>query len=62
MVINAMLLHAALNLDSTENGVTIAPEFRIDDSRLEPTGYIYGGVVDYMVIFTDKDTRGMSVV
>jgi len=59
MVINAMLLHAALNLDSTENGVTIAPEFRIDDSRLEPTGYIYGGVVDYMVIFTDKDTRDL---
>jgi len=60
MMINAMLLHVASNLDSAENGVAIAPEFRIDDTRLEPTGYTYGGVVDYMIIFTDRSTRGTS--
>lgn len=31
--------------------VAIAPEFRIDDTRLEPTGNTYGGVVDYMIIY-----------
>jgi hypothetical protein len=48
------LLHTALNLDSTDYGVAIAPEFRIDNTRLEPTGYTYGGVVDYMIIYTDR--------
>ncbi|KAJ6632179.1 hypothetical protein B0H10DRAFT_2206580 [Mycena sp. CBHHK59/15] len=61
MVINVMLLHAALNLDSAENGVAIAPEFRIDDTRLEPTGYTYGGVINYMIIFTDRSTRDLMV-
>ncbi|KAF8803101.1 hypothetical protein BYT27DRAFT_7305360 [Phlegmacium glaucopus] len=57
MVINAMLLHTALNLDSTDYGVAIAPDFRIDDTRLEPTGYTNGGVVN-MIIYTDRSTRG----
>ena len=60
MVINTMLLHTALTLDSTEYGVAIVPEFHIDDTRLEPTGYTYGGVVDYMIIYTDRSTRGVS--
>ena len=46
MVINASLLHTALNLDSADYGVVIAPEFRIDDTRLEPTGYTYGQLYD----------------
>ena len=36
------------------------PEFRVDDTRLEPTQYTYGGVVDYMIIYTNRFTRGMS--
>ena len=36
------------------------PEFRVDDTRLEPTQYTYGGVVNYMIIYTDRLTRGMS--
>jgi hypothetical protein len=60
MVINALLLHTALNLDSADYGVVIAPEFRIDDTQLEPTRYTYGGVVDYMIIYTDRSTRGTS--
>jgi hypothetical protein len=60
MVIDALLLHTALNLASAEHGVAIIPEFRIDDTRLEPTQYTYGGVVDYMIIYTDRLTRGMS--
>ncbi|KAF8816236.1 hypothetical protein BYT27DRAFT_7248543 [Phlegmacium glaucopus] len=50
----------ALNLDSTDNGVAIASEFRIDDILLEPTGYTYRGVVDFMIIFTERSTRGAS--
>ena len=60
MVIDALLLHTALNLGSPEHGVAIIPEFRIDDTRLEPTLYTYGGVVDYMIIYTDRAARGMS--
>jgi len=60
MMINAMLLHIASNLNSAENGVAIVPEFCIDNTQLEPTGYTYGGVVDYMIIFTDRSTRGAS--
>ena len=60
MVIDALLLHTALNLGSSDYGVAIIPEFRVDDTRLEPTQYTYGGVVDYMIIYTDRLTRGMS--
>ena len=35
--------------------LAIVPEFRIDDTRLEPTGYTYSGIVDYMI-----PTRGVS--
>ena len=59
MVIDALLLHTALNLGSSDYGVAIIPEFRVDDTRLEPTQYTYGGVVDYMIIYTDRLTRGM---
>jgi len=57
MVIDALLLHPALNLGSSDYGVAIIQEFRIDDTRLEPTQYTYGGVVNYMIIFTDRPTR-----
>lgn len=29
-------------------------------TRLEPTQYAYGGIVDYMIIYTDRPTRGLS--
>ena len=61
MVIDALLLHTALNLGSADYGVAIIPEFRVDDTRLEPTHYTYGGVVGYMIIYTDRLTRGMSI-
>jgi len=57
IMINAMLLHVATNLNSAgcycycANGVA---------TRLEPTGYTNGGVVYYMVIFTDRSMRGTS--
>ena len=59
-VINIMLLHTASNLHSTDYDVAIAPKFRIDDTRLDPSGYTYGIVVDYMIIYTDGPTRGVS--
>ena len=56
IMINAMLLHVAANLDSAGCYCYCASVA----TRLELTGYTYGGVVDYMIIFTDRSTRGTS--
>ena len=61
ILINALLIHVASNLETDTSGVVIAPEFRIEDMVLGCTENSFGGVVDYMLVFGDKVMRGQYV-
>ena len=61
ILINALLIHVASNLETDISGVVIAPEFRVEDTVLGCTENSFGGVVDYMVVFGDKVVRGQYV-
>lgn len=58
ILINALLIHVASNLETETSGVVIAPEFRINDTLLGCTEHSFGGVVDYMLIYGDRPVRG----
>ncbi|PPQ83151.1 hypothetical protein CVT25_005394 [Psilocybe cyanescens] len=58
ILINALLIHVASNLETDTSGVVIAPEFRVEDRLLRSTENSFGGVVDYMLIYGDKSARG----
>jgi len=57
ILINALLIHVASNLETDISGVAIAPEFRVEDMVLGCTENSFGGVVDYMLVFGDKVVR-----
>jgi len=57
IMINAMLLHVATNLDSAGCYCYCASVA----TRLEPTGYIYRGVIDYMIILL-TDLREVRLI
>jgi hypothetical protein len=54
ILINALLIHVASNLETDTSGVVIAPEFHVEDLLLGSTENLFGGMVDYMLVYSDK--------
>ncbi|KAJ3512375.1 hypothetical protein NLJ89_g3555 [Agrocybe chaxingu] len=54
ILINALLIHVASNLETDSSGVVIAPESRVDDTLL---GCTENSFVDYMLLYGDKAVR-----
>ena len=61
ILINALLIHVASNLETDKSGVVIAPESRIEEMVLGCTENLFGGVVDYILFFGDKVVQGQYV-
>jgi hypothetical protein len=58
VLINAILVHIASNLDTAVQGVAIAPEFRIPSTVLESGGSSYAGAVDYLMVLGKPSITG----
>lgn len=61
ILIDALLMHLASTLETDTSGVVIAPEFRVNDMLLGTTEDLFGGVVDYMLVYGNKAMRGQCV-
>lgn len=61
ILINALLIRVASNLETDISGVVIGPEFHVEDMVLGCTENSFGGVVDYVLVFGDKAMRDQYV-
>ncbi|CAA7257414.1 unnamed protein product [Cyclocybe aegerita] len=62
ILINAVMLHAVTNLDTSATGVAIAPEFRIPYTALDSGGSSYAGAVDYLMALGKPSVRDAIVL
>lgn len=56
------MLHVVTNLDTSDTGVAIAPEFRIPYTALDSGGSSYAGAVDYLMALGKPSVRGILIV
>jgi hypothetical protein len=59
IVVNALLIHVASNLETHSSGVVIAPKFRVEDMLLSKNSF--RALVDYMLFYGEKVIRGQCV-
>ncbi|KAF8813562.1 hypothetical protein BYT27DRAFT_7239433 [Phlegmacium glaucopus] len=62
ILINAIMLHAVTNLDTSATGVAIAPEFHIPYMALDSGGSSYAGAVDYLMALGKPSVRDAIVL
>jgi hypothetical protein len=61
IVVNALLIHVASNLETHSSGVVIAPKCRVEDKPLGSTKHSFNALADYMLFYGDKIMRGQCV-